>query len=362
MDSKKQINVGVGSSLIDLKAELLRKQQQLKSSTSRDSRGGALKSAKKSDLLKAKHKDSGKNKGVDVRSQKDRLKAAEEEKNLEKSKNVLEAKAKLYEKLQAGALLFDNDDEEDMGSATGQLLAHSLVNFQQKAIDEIKERKDLEKKRKLEEVRAEDIRLEEPQYSVDDDEWTEFTDSLGRTRKCLKTELQSYIERDEKLSRPEKPEISLTSADDKLREMKREKWELEAEVLATRDKVHYQDVLYDEVRDHGTGYYRFDRDEAVRLQQIRDLKKLSEQTAATREKVKKERSTKKSLLKAKLRKIKNKKRAKAGLPPLPEEDSEEDEEETDQKKEEEDDDDGKTILKLDFENVYNVTRFDYSNL
>lgn len=339
MDSKKQINVGVASSLIDLKAELLRKQQELRSSKSRDSRGGAIKSAKKSDLLKAKSKDSGKNKGVDTRSQKDRLRAAEEEKNLEKSKNTLEVKAKLYDKLQAGALLFDNDDEEDKGSATGQLLAQSLVNFQQKAIDEIKEKRDLAKRRKLEEVKAEDVRVEEPQYPVDDDEWTEFTDSLGRTRRCLKTDLQSYIERDEKLSGHENPGVSLpTSADEKLREMKREKWELEAEVLAARDKVHYQDVLFDEVRDHGTGYYKFDRDEDIRAQQIRELKKLSEQTAANRNKVKKDRTSKKSLLKAKLRKIKNKKRAKAGLPLLPEEDSSEDEEETEEKKEEDVDD------------------------
>lgn len=324
MDTKKPLNVGVSSSLIDLKAELLRKQQELK--TSKSGKSGLVKSAKKSDLLKARSKEHGKNLGVDTRSQKDRLQAAEEEKNLEKSKSVLEAKAKLYEKMQAGALLFDNDDEGGENEAS-KLFSQSLVNFQQKAIDEIRERKDhLENKRKFED----DVqrRSEEPEYSVDEDEWTEFTDALGRTRKCLKTDLPSFIESDDKLTRPENPGVCLSaSADDRLREMKREKWELETELLAAKDKVHYQDVLYDEVRTHGTGYYKFDKDDSVRAQQMRELKKLSEQTTSARQKLKKDKSVQGSQLKARLLKIKNRKRAKAGLPPLPLESSDDEEEE-----------------------------------
>lgn len=322
--SKKAISVGVSSSLIDLKAELLRKQQALKSSTKRqdDRSRGVQKTTKKSDLLRSKLKDNQQNKGVGQRSQRDRLATAEEEKNLEKSKVTLEAKARLYEKMQQGALLLDNNDEEDgegSGSAVSKLFSQSLVNFQQKAIDEVKE-----KRRKLEETSLPESYVAEEPDNFEEEDWTEFTDALGRTRRCLKTDLPAFIERNEALSRPENPGICLSaSADDRLREMKREKWDLEAELLAAKDTIHYQDVLFDEVRNHGTGYYKFSHDEATRAQQLRNLKKLSDETSVAKEKLKKDRSSQEVQLKARLKKIQNRKRAKAGLAPLPDSDPEE---------------------------------------
>ncbi|ODM98519.1 hypothetical protein Ocin01_08158 [Orchesella cincta] len=332
MDSKKQINVGVSSSLIDLKAELIRKQQQLKaggSSTSGRNRG-ALKTQKKSEALRLTSKDYQKNKGVDKRNQKDVERKIEEEKNLEKSKSALEAKARLYDKMQSAALVLgdEDDEEEDGGSdAVKQLYSNSLVNFQQKAVEEIQERrrnKQVESEKKFEEA-----------YPIVEEEWAEFTDGLGRTRKCLKSELPSFLEREEeRLAMPENPGIVLSAtADDRLREKKREKWELEAELLAAKDKVHYQDILFDEVRTHGVGFYAFDRDEAKRAEQMSELKKASEMTKLNREKIQKEKKQKNSVLKTRLKKIRDRKRAKAGLPPLP--DSEEEDEDEEETKEEE---------------------------
>ncbi|CAL8139266.1 unnamed protein product [Orchesella dallaii] len=340
MNSKKAINVSVSSSLIDLKAELIRKQQQLKASTAAPSDGrhrGVLKTQKKSEALRLQSKDYQKNKGIDKRNQKDVERQLEEEKNLEKSKSSLEAKARLYDKMQSAALVLgdvdgDDDDEEDggRGGAVKQLYSNSLVNFQQKAVDEIKER------RNQQQVESVKKKFEEA-YPIDDGEWEEFTDGLGRTRKCLKADLPSFLEREEeRLAMPENPGICLSAtADDRLREIKREKWELEAELLAAKDKVHYQDILYDEVRTHGVGFYAFDKDEAKRAEQMRELKKASEVTKQTREKLKKEKKSKKSALKIRLKKIRDRKRAKAGLPPLPEsEEDEGDDEEEDNKEEE----------------------------
>lgn len=63
------------------------------------------------------------------------------------------------------------------------------------------------------------------------------------------------------------------------------------------------------------GFYGFSKDETTRQEQLKELKKLSAETEATREKVLRERSAKDSALKERLKKIKAKKRAKLGLPP-----------------------------------------------
>jgi len=74
-------------SLIDLKAELLKKTQELESSKSRQQ--GVQKSLKKSELLKSKSVYASSNKGVDSRSKKDLEAVAEEEKTLVKSRLVV---------------------------------------------------------------------------------------------------------------------------------------------------------------------------------------------------------------------------------------------------------------------------------
>ena len=77
-------------------------------------------------------------------------------------------------------------------------------------------------------------------------------DCLGRTRKCLKQDVEFMKEKDCELSKSlggteeklenEAPE--LVSADMK-REMMRQKWEQQEEMLRNKTDVHYQDVLFD---------------------------------------------------------------------------------------------------------------------
>ncbi|CAG0921335.1 unnamed protein product [Notodromas monacha] len=85
--------------------------------------------------------------------------------------------------------------------------------------------------------------------------------------------------------------------------------------------VHYQDVLQDEVRDHGVGYYAFSTDEATRLLQQQRLDELRRSTKAARSKAVDTAAERKLALEERLRKVRQRKRLRAGLP-LTEEDLE----------------------------------------
>jgi hypothetical protein len=171
-------------------------------------------------------------------------------------RSILEAKAKLYEKMTTEAL--EHDEHEH------PVLAQSLVNFTQKALDSIKEQKLSSHNRPAgfksaganlpfddkEEEEEESTPFNTP-FPLDEEEWTEFTDGLGRTRRCLKSDLPSFLSRNNsdvgELGRPKNPEgVSLApEAQGFSTEAKRQKWEQEAETTAAKEKVHYQDVLYD---------------------------------------------------------------------------------------------------------------------
>jgi hydroxylamine reductase (hybrid-cluster protein) len=111
------------------------------------------------------------------------------------------------------------------------------------------------------------------------------------------------------------------------------------------------------VRNHGVGFYGFSKDEEVRAGQLKELKKISEETDATRKKVSKERSDKKSALTERLKKVRAKKRAKLGLPPQKEEEESSEEEKEPETKEEEEEEDGPSSSKrLDIEEGEKVMR------
>jgi len=79
------------------------------------------------------------------------------------------------------------------------------------------------------------------------------------------------------------------------------------------------------------GYFGFAKDEETRAEQLKELRKLSEQTGATRAKLAKEKSSKKAVLSERLKKIRAKQRAKRGLPPEEEKSEEEEVEDEDDK-------------------------------
>lgn len=306
MDSSSNLGDNISkSSLVSLKAELLRKQQEVRklvTDSAAASDGSAPVNCAKFREKPVKkltiHEKSNRN--VATRAEKDAKSAdvdPEEVAQLKKSQDALVAKSKLYEDLMKGKQVLEGKQV--------------LVNF--------------DEKRKEEESGDEES---------DDDDWTEFTDALGRTRKCLKEDLKYYQDQNKHLEKltqaantcQPKPEADnkapagfsaeLLSSDMK-RELLRKQWEEEEQELAGKSDIHYQDILFSEARQHGVGFFRFSSDEATRAAQLSDLEATRTATLDARAKAKEVARLRKRQFKMRLRMTENRKRESQGLPPLP---------------------------------------------
>ncbi|KAF7266878.1 coiled-coil domain-containing protein 174 [Rhynchophorus ferrugineus] len=305
------------SALLNLKAEILRKEDDLVKAKSEN--------VQKLKVIKKRAPLELKNKGVEERKQFD---YTEEELDLLKlSRSKLETKAKLYEQLSSN------------GSSTEILNRKYLVRFDKKGIDcsipkELTDVENLEKE-------VSDHYDDEVDSS---EEWVEYVDCLGRSRKCLRKDLNYFKSKDEDLksvvekrqnadsvvetiednvetekASSEKDiensnEPELMSADIR-RDILRQKWEEEEEELRDRSDVHYQNVLFDEARQHGVGYYAFSKDEEERLKQQQALKNLRQETEQKQQKAKELRLLRDKQMAARIRAAKNRRRARLGLPP-----------------------------------------------
>ena len=255
------------SSLVDLKAEVFRKQQEAKFNKIHSP--GSLRLKTSADKSKTNNKDkiwSKKNAGLTAREQKDLQAVREKQIHIQ---TALEEKAKLYDKLSSGEIKNDG---------------RFLVNF-----NEAKDGKYSS---------DEDEHVEECEVPQNDSErWVEYKDSLGRTRMAMQKDLPELILRDKKLNpvasvqnNREEPVVSCSSAvpeeqhnqsmlsEDMRRELLRQKWEKEEEENLKKTKVHYKDVLFDEARTHGAAFYNFSRNETERASEMENLKSLHKET------------------------------------------------------------------------------------
>ncbi|XP_068619695.1 coiled-coil domain-containing protein 174 isoform X2 [Battus philenor] len=224
-----------------------------------------------------------------------------------KSKLALEKKTKLYEHLSDS-------------NGNSELADRFLVDFNGKKKDECERLQDNS-------VASETIISSDS----DDNEWMEFTDCLGRTRKCLKTDLDLYKKRDKELLKvvkdieeidesiedpndPEKP-MWVTKTKDFLKSL-RQKWDKdERDLLAKERDIHYQDLLFDEARIHGVGYYSFSTDETKRQQQMEELMKRRQETLRAQQEASEQKKKRDELLSARIAAARARQRARAGLPP-----------------------------------------------
>ncbi|XP_068010235.1 coiled-coil domain-containing protein 174 [Melanerpes formicivorus] len=311
MDRRKKPLDVAASSLVDLKAELFRKQEEFK----------------KEKLLKdsgifAKPKPSNKkpsvwtkqNTGVANRAEKDVEQKAEEENMLDKSRKKLEEKAKLYEKMTKGD--FPDEETEDL----------YLVDFTQKIIDkqhEVQElhqseaaKKTLEKETDDEETQPE---MEIPPPEDPDEEWVDYVDFLGRSRRCMKKDLPSLLKMDRELQgKSQVPDGNTLLSEDMIRELQRQQWEKEEEEALRKPMgpIHYEDIRENEARQLGVGYFAFSRDKELRNKQRATLDMLREQTLDQRTKREQLKEKRKAALDARLSKLrarKVKKLREAGL-------------------------------------------------
>lgn len=222
-----------------------------------------------------------------------------------KSKLMLEAKARLYDKLKKSK----NNNE------------NFLVDFTSKSDESGDEPPD-------------ETVLSDTLGDSDDDDWIEYVDCFGRTRKCLREDFSVMQEKDELLKEqitnkrdkntdkddivdeqpilPEKePEI----------ELMRRKWEEQTEKLADKANIHYQDVLFDEARAHGVGYYAFSQDEEQRTKQQENLAKLRKETEQKQKEMQELKELRMKMEQNRLKAARIRQRIRAGLPaePTPEE-------------------------------------------
>ncbi|XP_028939330.1 coiled-coil domain-containing protein 174 [Antrostomus carolinensis] len=238
----------------------------------------------------------------------------EEEDMLDKSRKKLEEKAKLYEKMTKGD--FPDEETEDL----------YLVDFTQKIIDkqhEVQElhqseaaRKTLEKETDDEETQPE---MEIPPPEDPDEEWVDYVDFLGRSRRCMKKDLPSLLKMDQELQgKRQGLDGNTLLSEDMRKELQRQQWEKEEEEALRKPMgpIHYEDIRENEARQLGVGYFAFSRDKELRNKQRATLDMLREQTLDQRTKREQLKEKRKAALDARLSKLrarKIKKLREAGL-------------------------------------------------
>nr|XP_046912681.1 coiled-coil domain-containing protein 174-like [Dermatophagoides farinae] len=281
--SQKLIQIN-SSSIVDLKAELFRKQEQvrqLKKSTDSTiqndqsdehlyAQGANKNITLPKRLLEATQQSDGDNKPnkrAFIKQKEDEIRkelTEAEERVLQKSRENLERKAKLYDQISKGQVKIDSDDE------------NILVNFNQK----------------------------HSMYDSDDDEdedLVEYVDQFGRTKMVTRHELDRLEkEREEE----EQRELKL-----RLQEKSNSDYESEPnsvpdyEAKPTVSNIHYQHVLEGEVRDHGVGFYSFSEDEQIRRQQMEMLEQLRKETESNKNEKRRIKEKRKRMLRNRLEKI-----------------------------------------------------------
>uniref|UniRef100_A0A8C9G9B1 Coiled-coil domain containing 174 n=1 Tax=Pavo cristatus TaxID=9049 RepID=A0A8C9G9B1_PAVCR len=258
MDRRKKPLDVAASSLVDLKAELFRKQEEFK----------------KEKLLKdagtfAKPKPSNKkpsiwtkqNTGVAKRAEKD----VEQKKIIDKQREVQE----LHQNEAATKTLGKETDDEEMEP---------------------------------------DVEIPPPEDP--DEEWVDYVDSLGRSRRCMKKDLPGILKMDQELQGKRlDPDGNTLLSEDMKRELQRQQWEKEEEEALRKPMgpIHYEDIRENEARQLGVGYFAFSRDQDLRHKQRATLDMLREQTLDQRTKREQLKEKRKAALESRLSKLRARK-------------------------------------------------------
>lgn len=323
MKSGRKIDISK-SALISLKAELSRKQEEVITAKAQ----AQAQSIHPVPRPKKQTLSTKTNAGVCERAAKDVEDTEEEQDALKKSRAALEAKSELYDRLSRDSSVTAVDTKY-------------LVNFQQKVSDDYNKIGETSNMKGPEEDQEDEEHLsDEYDEPLDPEEdWVDYVDCLGRTRRCLRKDLAYVKQRDVELfesvggfddknkANGDDNGPTVTRGDgalelmsgDMRRELLRQKWEQQEEQLRNKTDVHYQDVLFDEARAHGVGYYEFSHDEAERSAQQDALSKLRKETKREQVVAQRLRERREQQMQARLKAARQRKRARMGLPPEEEE-------------------------------------------
>ncbi|KAK7086355.1 hypothetical protein SK128_000264 [Halocaridina rubra] len=133
----------------------------------------------------------------------------------------------------------------------------------------------------------------------------------------MRKDLPSMIEQDKRILGEDEDESEREAAllsGEKYREKLHQKWEREEAVNTFKKDLHYQDIMFDEARLHGTGYMKFSQNEEERKAQMNLLKQFHNEAEVVRKAQKNSAATKQKLLQKRLEKVRQRKRLKLGLP------------------------------------------------
>uniref|UniRef100_A0A6V7L9C8 CCDC174 alpha/beta GRSR domain-containing protein n=1 Tax=Bracon brevicornis TaxID=1563983 RepID=A0A6V7L9C8_9HYME len=306
MNNSKKVNVPY-SSLVGLKAELLRKQEEVKNAKSKNElkTSGAVRPCKlKKKVTKVREHPK--------KESSPKVTEIDDVNDFEKSRRMLEAKSKLYEGLKR---------------TRGDKAHNYLVDFSNKPISSSSSSEDDTQNGEWRESEEEE---EEEKYkdshSDPEDDWIEYEDCFGRTRKCLRRDLPKMQEKDKLIEgemnqkktvheQPKEASPNFTPPPSELElEKLRKKWTEQTEKLAHKQDIHYQDILFDEARKHGVGYYAFSQDEEERMKQQKNLLDLRQETEQRQKDMLKVRQLKEKMEMNRLKAARIRQRIRAGLP------------------------------------------------
>lgn len=306
--AKKVLDVNA-SSLVDLKVELARKQKEYKLQRL-NPQLGSRRPTKGPKFLQ--------NKGVADRDKRDQYLTEDEKKDLDLSRRTLEKKAALYEKLKRSNV--------DLTDEASELY---LVDFDQKAYD-----------KRLDDRQRKNTPLDvKPACVATDgapDDWIEYQDAFGRDRRCLRKDLPAKLAevaamRPENKSAPVELGFVKGSAsylggpappppppgapptllsEDMRRELERKQWEQDALDSLPEGPViptHFQSVVPGEIRQLGTGYFKFSNDEEERQAQLSELNSIRDETMEARKRSENLKKRRQEALEKRLNKIRKRK-------------------------------------------------------
>ncbi|XP_055382868.1 coiled-coil domain-containing protein 174 [Condylostylus longicornis] len=350
-DQKKKIDVNTFS-LNQLKAELLRKQEEVK-------KAKVERPIEKFVPKKAEEKPKVQKDKIDKTSKEKEVKKNYEEYEdsaaFEKAKRVLQAKAKFYDKMVASGGNLNSDDNclVLFNKKKQDNKPDPVFTYDDDNDDDDEEDNDNNNKNKAETTGQNDVETFEKlprnvessdtsfigEYEATEagDDWVEYTDCLGRTRKCLRKDFVFCKQKDSELAKNIQPrEVvpnpsstnqvpvaappgSMSSLEASVRtkyEAMKTNWENKEKENLEKEFIHYQDVFFDEARQHGVGYYAFSTDDEERARQLRELYELRAETLEEQNKREAERQQRDIILSERVRAAENRLRARQGLPPL----------------------------------------------
>ncbi|CAH8607232.1 unnamed protein product [Schistosoma haematobium] len=279
MAYKSRHHIEVSSvALVDLKAEISRRQIEVKQRVEKHPDGCNVIRNRSAELKPGKV-SLWKTSKEQILEERTRLESenipsdAEEYAEWEKSRRALEAKAKLYDALREAAMSGKKPNLTKRDENDGDI----LVDFEQKATENLNLVPPDSPTRSCSSFSSDEDSDNYP-AGCSDEEWEDYTDERGVKRVCMRKDLSSHI----KQSSPPKPDGPLT----------------------------YAHLREGEIRDHGVGFYSFSTDLEQReaeMNRLRELHRATEEGRARAEAIRAKRDAKMGQRLARLR-------ARKGLP------------------------------------------------